>query len=53
MIQHILKLIWNQRRQNGWLWAELLLVSVILWFPVVLGGLFICNGTYLHEADGL
>ncbi len=34
MIRHLLRLIWNQRRQNGWLWAELLLVSVFLWFLV-------------------
>ena len=27
-------MIWNQRWQNGWLWAELLLVSVVLWFFV-------------------
>lgn len=31
MIRHILRLIWNQRWQNGWLWAEFLLVSVCLW----------------------
>lgn len=34
MIRHLLRLIYNQRRQNGWLWAELLLVSVLLWFLV-------------------
>lgn len=34
MIRHILRLIWNQRRQNAWLWVELLLVSVFLWFLV-------------------
>lgn len=44
MIQHILKLIWNQRRQNGWLWAELLLVSVILWFLV--DYLYVMGRTY-------
>lgn len=34
MIRHIIKLIWNQRKQNAWLWAELALVSVFLWFIV-------------------
>lgn len=34
MIRHLLQLVWNQRRQNGWLWVELLLVSVFLWFLV-------------------
>lgn len=34
MIRHIIRLIWNQRRQNAWLWVELLLVSVFLWFIV-------------------
>ena len=34
MIRHLLQLIWNQRKQNAWLWAELLLVSVFLWFLV-------------------
>lgn len=27
-------MIWNQRRQNVWLWFELLLISVVLWFIV-------------------
>lgn len=31
MIKHILKIIWNQRRSNGWLFAELLVVVAILW----------------------
>ena len=24
MIKHILKIMWNQRRSNGWIFAELL-----------------------------
>lgn len=27
----LLKQIWNERRSNGWLWAELLIVFVVLW----------------------
>lgn len=27
-------MIWNQRKQNVWLWFELLLISVVLWFIV-------------------
>jgi len=34
MIKHILKLIWNQRKSNIFLFGELLLVSVFLWFLV-------------------
>ena len=34
MMRHVLKLIWNQRKSNIWLWAELLLVSVCLWYVV-------------------
>ncbi|WP_455628287.1 ABC transporter permease [Parabacteroides chinchillae] len=31
MIIHTLKIIWNQRRSNGWIFAELLVVAAILW----------------------
>lgn len=34
MIKHILKQIWTQRLTNSWLWIELFLVSVFLWFIV-------------------
>lgn len=27
----LLKQIWNERRSNGWLWTELLIVFVVLW----------------------
>lgn len=30
----LLKQIWNERRSNGWLWAELLIVFVVLWYIV-------------------
>lgn len=32
MLQHLLKIIWHQRRQNGWITAELFLVFVLLWY---------------------
>lgn len=35
----LLKQIWNERRSNGWLWAELLIVFVVLWYVV--------DGTYV------
>lgn len=31
MIKHILKILWNQRRQNGWLFVELLVVLATMW----------------------
>lgn len=31
MLKHILKLIWTQRRNNVWVFIELLLVFVLLW----------------------
>lgn len=34
MIKHIIRLIWNQRKSNGWLLGELFLVSVCLWYVV-------------------
>jgi len=34
MVKHILKLIWNQRKANMFLFGELLLVSVFLWYLV-------------------
>ncbi|WP_321480889.1 FtsX-like permease family protein [uncultured Bacteroides sp.] len=30
----LLKQIWNERKSNAWLWIELLLVTVVLWFVV-------------------
>lgn len=30
----LLKQIWNERKSNAWLWVELLLVTVVLWFVV-------------------
>ena len=32
MIKHILKYIWKSRKTNGWIFAELLLVSGALWY---------------------
>ncbi len=34
MIRHLLTLIWNQRKQNGWLFAELVLVLLSVFFLV-------------------
>ena len=40
MIKNILTQIWNQRRTNSWLFSELVIVFVLLWFCVdVLYGL--------------
>jgi hypothetical protein len=32
MIKHILKIIWAQRKSNGWIFSELVLVLGVLWF---------------------
>lgn len=34
MIRHILKQIWTQRRRNGWILSELLIVFVLAWYIV-------------------
>lgn len=34
MIKHILKIIWNQRRSNSWIFAELLIVTGVFWYMV-------------------
>ena len=34
MLTHILKMIWTQRRSNGWIFGELLVVVCVLWFLV-------------------
>jgi len=34
MIKNLLKQIWNERKSNIWLWAELLCVFVFLWYIV-------------------
>ena len=34
MIRHILKIMWNQRRSNGWIFAELLVVAAVLWMMI-------------------
>lgn len=31
MIKHILTIVWNERRSNGWIFTELLLVVAVLW----------------------
>ena len=49
MIKHLFKLLWNQRQQNGWLFAELFVVAGLLWF--VLDTLFVEQYTY-HQPTG-
>lgn len=44
MIKHILKIIWNQRRSNVWIFMELLLVVAILW--VMMDSLYVDIRTY-------
>ena len=34
MIKHILSIIWNQRRSNSWIFAELLVVAGVFWLMV-------------------
>ncbi len=44
MIKHILKMMWNQRRQNGWIFAELGLVLAMVW--TLLDGCFVDYSVY-------
>lgn len=32
MIKHFLKIIWKQRRANGWIFAELMIVACAIWY---------------------
>ncbi|WP_321330879.1 FtsX-like permease family protein [uncultured Bacteroides sp.] len=32
MLKHLIHLVWNQRKHNTWLWAELMLVILCLWY---------------------
>jgi len=34
MIKHLFTVIWNERKSNGWIWAELFLASICLWFII-------------------
>ncbi len=34
MFNQVLKQLWNARRSNAWIWAVLLVVSVLLWFAL-------------------
>ena len=43
MLQVIFRQLWNQRRMNGWIFMELLIVSFFLW--VVLDPICVLNST--------
>jgi putative ABC transport system permease protein len=45
MFKQILKIIWNQRTGNAWIWGEMLLVSVCLWY--IVDDLYIKSNLYL------
>ncbi|WP_071145337.1 ABC transporter permease [Bacteroides ihuae] len=32
MLKHLIHLVWNQRKHNAWLWGELMLVILCLWY---------------------
>ena len=34
MIRIILKNLWNNRKQNGWIFAEIALITALSWFMV-------------------
>lgn len=34
MFNQIIKTIWNQRTSNAWIWAEMVLVSICLWYII-------------------
>lgn len=46
MIKLMLKQIWNERKSNAWLWAELLIVFIALW--VVVDWTYVNVYTYLQ-----
>ena len=49
MIQLTLKTLWNQRRKNGWILIEMILVGFFLWKAV--GGIFLTEYT-AHISPG-
>lgn len=49
MIKHILTIIWNQRRANGWIFAELLIVVAVLY--VMMDSILVDRYTY-HSSLG-
>lgn len=46
MIKHLIKQIINQRISNVWLWLELFLVSMVLWF--VLDNIFVVGNVFFN-----
>ena len=34
MWRQIYRQMWNQRRANAWLWVELCIVTVLLWYGI-------------------
>lgn len=51
MNKKLLKQIVNERRSNSWLFIELLLVSIVLWY--VVDYMFVTLYTYLNLAGSI
>lgn len=51
MIQHILKQIWTQRRRNGWIYGELLLVFILCWYMIDYAFVMVHNRMILNGYD--
>ena len=34
MIKSLFRQIWNQRHSNAWVWLELIIVLVLLWYAI-------------------
>ena len=51
MNKKLLKQIVNERRSNSWLFIELLLVSIVLWY--VVDYMFVTLFTNLNPADSI
>lgn len=49
MWKQLLQQIWNQRRANVWLWAELMVVTVLMWYGIDL--VYNYEGA-LHQSKG-
>ena len=50
MFQNILHQLWNQRRQNGWIFVELVVVSFFLW--TVIDPIYVLTSNLAMDSAG-
>lgn len=51
MIKQLIKQIWVQRKQNGWIFAELLVVCILMWYIVDFGFVLLHNKSIPTGSD--